>query len=544
MKLDSLHKLYVHELKNLYSGETQSLSMLSELLNQVSGTSLRQALEQQQEITQRQIKRIEQIFDQLEFSPVGQKNQAVAGLLTETSKAIDNARNHQVRDQTIATSWQRLQRYLCTSYELARDYAEKLERRADIEYFNATLNEKNNANVDLADIGEQTQQQLQGSGDRTPMSHWRSLMKTTRSALSGLPLRKITKIALAVFGLTAILATVLSMLPLPAWWVRIFDFPRGQIALVAGVVLGAYLFLIRWRWWPDLVFSIVLAASITYQAYQIYPYTMIASYQVKPGVSADLENRFQLMVANLLMDNRNVDGLLKLVADTDPDLLLLLEPNQWWINQIEPLQQRYSFTKLYPLENSYGMALYSRLPLIEPQVNFLIQDDVPSIDTRFKLPAGTEIELHALHPRPPSPTEHYRSTERDAELLLIGEKVKDSSYPVVVAGDMNDVAWSRTTKRFQRISQLLDPRIGRGIFPTFHAEYVSLRWPLDHVFFSDELRFVEMEILDYFGSDHFPISITLSYEPEIDEAQKDPENADSEDHEEASETIEKAKRAN
>jgi hypothetical protein len=83
----------------------------------------------------------------------------------------------------------------------------------------------------------------------------------------------------------------------------------------------------------------------------------------------------------------------------------------------------------------------------------------------------------------------------------------------VVAGDLNDVAWSHTTRLFQRTSGLLDPRVGRGLYSTFHAAYPFLRWPLDHVFFSREFRLRRLERLPAFGSDHFPILVEVSYEP-------------------------------
>jgi hypothetical protein len=103
---------------------------------------------------------------------------------------------------------------------------------------------------------------------------------------------------------------------------------------------------------------------------------------------------------------------------------------------------------------------------------------------------------------------------------------------------MNDVAWSHTSELFRRISSLLDPRVGRGLLPTFHADYSLLRWPLDHVFVSAEFKVDDMERLPYMGSDHFPIYIKLSYEPHTRAAQEEnAQEADAEDHSEAHEKI-------
>ena len=544
MRLDSLYKLYIHELKNLYSAEKQSLALLPALIEQVARPDLSQALQKQFEATQQQITKIDNIFNGLEFSPTGEKCRVVAGLIADATKAASDAHTHQISDHLIALAWLRLQNYSLSSYETAGAYAEQLGRVEDAVYLESNQREKRNSKNRFASLTAQTQHALESVAKEESVqpSGQSRLFARIRPILTKLSLRRGVKITLALLGFIVIIATVLSWFPLPFWWVRIFDFPRVQIAVLGAGVMLAYLVMLRRHWWPEIAFAVVLAGCIGHQAYSIHPYTILADWQVQPSASRNINARFQLMVANVLMENRNAEGLLKIVADEDPDLLLVVEADRWWVEQLSELQQRYPFFVRYPLDNTYGMALYSRLKLIDPQINFLIQDDVPSIHTRFALPSGVEIELHGLHPRPPSPTEHYRSTERDAELLLVGEVVKDAEHPVVVAGDMNDVAWSRTTKRFQRISQLLDPRIGRGIFGTFHADYPLLRWPLDHVFFSKELRLVDMQRLSYFGSDHFPISITLSYEPEHSQTQEEPENADSEDHEEARETINEAER--
>jgi hypothetical protein len=88
------------------------------------------------------------------------------------------------------------------------------------------------------------------------------------------------------------------------------------------------------------------------------------------------------------------------------------------------LTKTHPFTVRQPQDNTYGMMLYSRLELLRPEVRFLVEDDIPSMRALVRLPAGTEVEIYCLHPRPPVPQESPRSTERDAELMVVGKETK------------------------------------------------------------------------------------------------------------------------
>ena len=110
--------------------------------------------------------------------------------------------------------------------------------------------------------------------------------------------------------------------------------------------------------------------------------------------------------------------------------------------------------------------------------------------------------------------------------------------PVIVAGDLNDVGWSATTRLFRKISGLLDPRVGRGMFNTFHAGHWFIRWPLDHLFHSRHFTLSFMRRLPNVGSDHFPVLVELVHDAAAGASQEGL-TADAEDKEIANEKIAK-----
>lgn len=341
----------------------------------------------------------------------------------------------------------------------------------------------------------------------------------------------------------ALVATLLPLLRQTAWWIRIFDFPRLQIVGVLLVVVAVG-FLLQWHrptddtyWGPAALLA--LGVAVVYQALRIIPYTRLVRKQVGDSTHKMGSRHLSLTMMNVLQYNKQGKKALEVLQNADSDLIMAVETDQWWLEQLKPLEETHPYTCHEPLDNTYGLLFFSRLPLLECEVKYLLDDDVPSIHALVELPDGcTLVRVYGLHPKPPAPAEAKTSTKRDAELLLVGKTISQGNEPTIVFGDMNDVAWSHTSELFRRISGLLDPRVGRGLLPTFHAEYRLLRWPLDHVFVSPHFKVDDMERLPYVGSDHFPIYIKLSYEPHDKEKQEEnAEQANVEDHQEAVEKI-------
>lgn len=317
-----------------------------------------------------------------------------------------------------------------------------------------------------------------------------------------------------LLGAAMIVATALPLVRKKDWWIRIFDFPRLQILILAAAALVVFLVLVEdWSAWHA-AFALLLVLSLAYQAYMMYPYTFFAQPKVRRASTRHVQRTIAVVFANVMMTNRNSDELLAIIREEDPDIVLAVETDGWWERELDVLAETHAHVVRQPQNNTYGMLLYSRLELVKPKVEFLIEADVPSIHALVKLRDGTLVELHCLHPRPPAPQEAEDAKPRDAELILVARSLRGRDVPAIVLGDLNDVAWSRTSYEFQDISGLLDPRVGRGFYHTFHARYPVLRYPLDHCFHTKHFRLVRFKRLRKFGSDHFPVGIELSHEPE------------------------------
>ena len=337
----------------------------------------------------------------------------------------------------------------------------------------------------------------------------------------------------------SVLMTLLPFLKLNHWTVRFFDFPRVQVFVITLVTLLVFLPFFDTTYLSEDILLSLLIGSLLYQAKMIFPYTTIAPKQSIKADSTDQENELSIIVANVLGTNRSSADLLQMIDKWRPDVVLLLEVNDWWEQELLSLEADYPFRVKETRNNLYGMHLYSKLKLINTEIKHLVEEDIPSIHTHLLLRSQEQIQFYGLHPRPPSPTENSYATERDAELLIVGKQIDQMDGPVIVAGDLNDVAWSYTTKLFLKISGLSDPRKGRGFFNTFHAEYRLMRWPLDHVFHTANFKLIQIERLPYFGSDHFPIFIKLSLDKEVTD-QRAGYQPTYEEREEAEERIKKS----
>jgi endonuclease/exonuclease/phosphatase (EEP) superfamily protein YafD len=309
---------------------------------------------------------------------------------------------------------------------------------------------------------------------------------------------------------TILVTTVL--LPLwkkDIWIVRIFDYPRIQkFSLVAVLCFFWLYYMHEGAAWYDFLLFAILVGCLVHLLVLILPFTPLGKKMIGKATLTGNKPTFNILVSNVYQENKQYDKVLQMIQRRNPDIVFLLETNKTWQDAVKSLHVDFPYSIELPLENTYGLLFYSKWPILHQQINYLIDQEIPSVIAEVAFHHHT-IKIFGLHPSPPVPQENSYSTDRDAEILMVGKMTKKETGPCLVIGDLNDVAWSYTTKLFLKISGMLDPRRGRGLYSTFHARYPFFRWPLDHFFVSKHFDLVTMKVEKHIGSDHFPISISL-----------------------------------
>ncbi|KIN62410.1 YD repeat domain protein [Sulfitobacter noctilucicola] len=307
-----------------------------------------------------------------------------------------------------------------------------------------------------------------------------------------------------------VVGTVVPLSKIQFGAVRGFEFPKEQyVVLAIFLAIGLWFFDPLWLSGYGIIGLLVIAAVNLIYIAKFTPIWSRQSLDAKEPLRSDRDRTVSVIAANVKKSNRDYGRLIDLVREKKPDIVLSIEVDQDWIDALKDgLGAEYEHWIDVPLDSGYGICVMSKLPMTAPEVRELITDGVPSIRAEMRLRGGERFRLYVVHPEPPVIEQDTKG--RDSEIALIGLEAADDDLPTIVAGDLNDVAWSTTTRRFQRLSGLLDPRVGRGFYNTFSATMPWMRWPLDHLFHDPQFRLVEMARLRKIGSDHFPMWFVLA----------------------------------
>ena len=152
MNLNSLHDLFVHELQDLYSAETQLVQALPKMADAASHEELRVAFREHLEETKGHVKRLEEICRELGISPGGEHCEAMSGLIKEGEELMQAPGDPDTRDAALISAAQRVEHYEIAGYGTVRTFAKQLELDNIARTLNETLDEESAADTKLTKI--------------------------------------------------------------------------------------------------------------------------------------------------------------------------------------------------------------------------------------------------------------------------------------------------------------------------------------------------------------------------------------------------------
>ncbi|HWG46093.1 MAG TPA: ferritin-like domain-containing protein [Gemmataceae bacterium] len=154
MSLDSLHNLYVNELKDLYNAENQLVKALPKMAKAASAPELKAAFEEHLEVTEGHVERLETIFEKLNVSPKGKKCKAMEGLIEEGKEVMQEDGTPSVLDAALIAAAQRVEHYEMAGYGCVRTFAHRLGYTDAAELLQQTLEEEAEADEKLTQLAE------------------------------------------------------------------------------------------------------------------------------------------------------------------------------------------------------------------------------------------------------------------------------------------------------------------------------------------------------------------------------------------------------
>src|ERR1700704_925862 len=154
MKLDSIKKLYLEELRYLYSAETQLVKALPKMVQGASSAELKEAFGDHLEQTKEHVKRLDEIFDRLDEKPTGKTCKAMKGLIEEGSEMLEEEGEKSVIDAGLIGAAQRVEHYEIASYGTVRTFANLLGEEEAADLLHETLEEEGETDKELSALAE------------------------------------------------------------------------------------------------------------------------------------------------------------------------------------------------------------------------------------------------------------------------------------------------------------------------------------------------------------------------------------------------------
>lgn len=212
----------------------------------------------------------------------------------------------------------------------------------------------------------------------------------------------------------------------------------------------------------------------------------------------------RVMLLNIHSQHGDPVRVTRAIGKYDPDVLVLEEVTPEWPERLSHLESTHPHRILEVRDDNFGIGLFSKMPLREPEIVYVGSAVVPSIVSAVVFPEGA-LHIFATHPPPPGGPE--TTAWRDDQLRRIPRFLSDYPPPLLLVGDLNITPWSCHFGRLLRKAGLHDSERGWGYQPTWPAGNPIFWIPIDHCLYSDGIEILGREVGPNVGSDHYPVIV-------------------------------------
>lgn len=212
----------------------------------------------------------------------------------------------------------------------------------------------------------------------------------------------------------------------------------------------------------------------------------------------------RLLHHNVHFDRGDVTAVIDHIESASPDVVVLLEVDAAWLRALEPVLQKHRHRLKRPRGDTFGLAVYSRLPARFEKIDFGLE---PGVVGTVEI-GGRSVRLAAFHGMPP--VWELRERRNDS-IAALSAHLRSNSGATIVSGDFNAAPWSPAMRTFRDETGLAPIAVGLAAPPTWPAPLPRfMRVPIDQVLVSADLEIRAAVTGPHCGSDHLPLVVDIA----------------------------------
>ena len=231
----------------------------------------------------------------------------------------------------------------------------------------------------------------------------------------------------------------------------------------------------------------------------IHCFEVLRSYLPKQTDGEPAGPVIRVMTNNLWAGNYSQAAQVHHIQSVNPDIIVFQEYTSHWEQALSKSLPDYLYQEALVFDNPFGIALYSKFPLIESDIRVFAYDQYPTVEGKVAI-GDHELIVIGVHPPPPVTASRY--VERNRQLTLLGTAARSINKPMLILGDLNTTQWSGHFRQLEENGNLTDVRRGFGILTTWPSSRWLLRIPIDHILVNDQIKTVQTKVGEFAGSDH------------------------------------------